>query len=58
MSGNHFCYEKDWAGRWQPVIYDEKPFKKVDFRIERTTAIPSEGEFTLDELMKKYPPPK
>lgn len=55
----YFCYERDFARRWTPVIiHGDKPSKSVNGSTpERTAIIEVSDDATMKELIAKYPAP-
>lgn len=57
----YFCFEKDFANRWSPVIYANKPQKRLGWDLERTPPVmlPPEMETrSLADIAALIGPPK
>lgn len=61
-----FAYEKDFAGRYCPVVYyNEKPSKRMEGEPVRSAVydvppecIGGDGEPMFSRLVKRFPPPQ
>lgn len=56
----YFCFEKDFANRWNPVLYASKPHKRIGWDLERSSPIkvPPEMEgYSLADITAMIGPP-